>query len=98
MDLQDAKWRKPVIFGGVFLLLAGGAGAYYAGAAEEPVLVLQSDKHREEQSAEPPEIKGLQQANELQELRNPFSLLHEREGEISTENKDNQKTAPAASD
>lgn len=98
MDLQDAKWRKPVIFGSVFLLLAGGAGAYYAGAAEEPAPVLQSDKHREEQPAEPPEIKGLQQANASQELRNPFSLLHEREGEIAEAGKDGQKPLPATTD
>lgn len=95
MDLQDAKWRKPVIFGSVFLLLAGGAGAYYAGAAEEPASVLQSDKHREEQPAEPPEIKGLQQANASQELRNPFSLLHEREGEIAEAGREEQKPLPA---
>lgn len=83
MDLQDGSWRKPVIFSGVLLLLAGGAGAYYAGEAEEPPLVLQEDETQAAVPQEPPEIKGLQQAGELQALRNPFSLLHEREGEIA---------------
>ena len=83
MDLQDGSWRKPVIFSSVFLLLAGGAGAYYAGEAEEPPLVLQEDKTQVTAAQEPPEIKGLQQADAVQELRNPFSLLHEREGELA---------------
>ncbi len=84
MDLQDGKWRKSVIFGSVCLLLAGGAGAYYAGAAEEPPLVLQEgETQAAAPSQNPPEIKGLQQADEVQGLRNPFSLLHEREGEIA---------------
>ena len=83
MDLQDAKWRKPVVFGGVVLLLLGSAGAYYAGVAEEPPLVLQKTEKMADSSLEAPMIKGLARANDVQELRNPFSLLHEREGEIA---------------
>ena len=81
MDFRDVKWRRPLIYGSVLLLLAGGAGAYYAGAAEEPPLVLRKNERQAETPAEPPAIKGLARANESQELRNPFSLLHEREGE-----------------
>ncbi|SHK75296.1 hypothetical protein SAMN05216582_1163 [Selenomonas ruminantium] len=81
MDLQDAKQRRLRVWGSVFLLLTAGAGAYHASRAEEPPLVLQQ-KPVQEEAEVPTGIIGLQQADEGKALRNPFSLLHEREGEI----------------
>lgn len=82
MDLQAVKRSRSLIMGGIFLLLTGGAGAYYAGTAEEPPLVLQQETvAKTEQTAT--EIAGLEQANEGKDVRNPFSLLHERENEVA---------------
>ena len=92
MDLQTVKGHRPLLVGGALLLLAGGAGAYYAGAAEEPPLVLQQESLPQPSQAAT-EIAGLEQANEGKEVRNPFSLLHERAGEVAAAVPDTQKVA-----
>lgn len=82
MELFTERWRRPLIMGSGFLLLAGITGAYYANEADKPPVVLQEKASGGEQDAEAVAIIGLQEANEQGGLRNPFTLLHEREGEV----------------
>lgn len=56
--------------------------------------MLHENERQAEMPAEPPVIKGLARANEVQELRNPFSLLHEREGDTVTGKLDAARTEP----
>ena len=82
MEFRLKKWYRPLAGCGLFLLLAGLAGAWYADEAEKPPLVLQADEGKENVVQEDSlAIRGLQEANEQKELRNPFSLLHETEQE-----------------
>ncbi|MBE6093387.1 MAG: hypothetical protein E7201_09520 [Selenomonas ruminantium] len=82
MEFRLEKWYRPLAGCGLFLLLAGLAGAWYADEAEKPPLVLQADEGKEKVVQEDSlAIRGLQEANEQKELRNPFSMLHETEQE-----------------
>ena len=81
MEFRLEKWYRPLAGCGLFLLLAGLAGAWYADEAEKPPLVLHADSEKKEVRKDTTEVIGLKQANEHRELRNPFSLLHESEQE-----------------
>ncbi|MCR5758025.1 MAG: hypothetical protein K6F95_08985 [Selenomonas sp.] len=74
--------RRKLLMGGSVVLLGGIlSGAWYANEAEKPPLVLQETPSAAQLDREKTEIIGLKQAAASKELRNPFSLAHEREGE-----------------
>ncbi len=81
MELERKMKRKLLAGVGIFILLAL-AGTWYADEAEKPPLVLQAKQESAEKQAGTTEVIGLQQAIAGGELRNPFSFVHEREGEI----------------
>lgn len=81
MAFRLEKWHRPLAGCGVFLLLAVLAGAWYADEAEKPPLVLQAEDREKVVQEDSLAIRGLQEASEQKELRNPFSLLHETEAE-----------------
>lgn len=84
MEFRDGKWRRPVLWGSLTLLLAMSVGAWYADDAEKPPLVLPAAKDSGERGTM--EIIGLRQANDPErELRNPFTWLHETEQESRME-------------
>ena len=81
MEFRLKQWHRPLAGCGLVLLLAVLAGAWYADEAEKPPLVLQAGEAEKVVQEDSLAIRGLQEANEHKELRNPFSLLHETEQE-----------------
>lgn len=81
MEFRLKEWCRPLTGGGIFVLLAVIAGAWYADEADKPPLVLQAKQETAEEQTGTTEVIGLQQAIAGGELRNPFSFVHEREGE-----------------
>ena len=81
MEFRLKQWHRPLAGCGVVLLLASLAGAWYADEAEKPPLVLQAGEVEKVVQEDSLAIRGLQEANEQKELRNPFSMLHETEQE-----------------
>ena len=81
MEFRLKQWHRPLAGCGLVLLLAVLAGAWYADEAEKPSLVLQAGETEKVVQEDSLAIRGLQEANEHKELRNPFSLLHETEQE-----------------
>ena len=80
MELERKMKRKLLAGVGIFILLAL-AGTWYADEAEKSPLVLQAKQESAEKQTGTTEVIGLQQAIAGGELRNPFSFVHEREGE-----------------
>ena len=81
MEFRLKQWHRPLAGCGLVLLVAVLAGAWYAGEAEKPPLVLQAGEAGKVVQEDALVIRGLQEANEHKELRNPFSLRHETEQE-----------------
>ena len=82
MKLEHKTKRKLFAGAGIFLLLAL-AGTWYADEAEKSPLVLQEKQETVEKQGGATEVIGLQQSLAGGELRNPFSFVHEREGELA---------------
>ena len=81
MEFRLKQWHRPLAGCGLVLLLAVLAGAWYADEAEKPPLVLQAGEAGKVVQEDSLAIRGLQEAEEQKELRNPFSMLHETEQE-----------------
>jgi len=81
MAFRLEQWHRPLVGCGLVLLLAVLAGAWYADEADKPPLVLQAEDREKVVQEDSLMIRGLSEANEQKELRNPFSLLHETEQE-----------------
>jgi len=83
MEWQREGWHK-LLLEGVFILV-GLSGGWYVMEAEEPTLVLQRNTESTLAKQETVEIIGLKSAAAGKKLRNPFSLVHEQEGEAAVD-------------
>ena len=81
MEIQHKRWRKPLLLGSAVLLLLIGADNWYTGSGEEVRQRSSPVQENKQEKGNKAEIRGFQQASGQQELKNPFTWLHETEQE-----------------